>query len=67
MKSRGVVGKRIVAIEQRPFSPGHRRRIVDVTALVLEDGTRLEPMTHETEYDYYAHTFYVRRPKKETT
>jgi hypothetical protein len=62
MKSRGVVGKRIIRIEQGRRSRGDngaRDPAIDVSALILEDGTRLEPYTIETEVGDYFHGFRV--------
>lgn len=63
MKTRGVIGKRIVRVEQgrtargQGYSPAN-----DVRALVLEDGTRLVPMTIESETGEYMHEISVQRP-----
>jgi hypothetical protein len=63
MKTRGVIGKRIVAVEQgresrgQGYSPAN-----DVRALVLEDGTRLVPVTIESATGEYMHEFHVQKP-----
>ena len=51
MKSRGVVGKRIVKIEQS-MKMSNVGMTNAVAAIVLEDGTRLIPSTIETEDEY---------------
>jgi|TARA_Y100000310_G_C20655818_1_gene801916 hypothetical protein len=48
MIAREAVGKRIVAIEQTMSKATHGM-VADVHAIVLEDGTRLCPLTAETE------------------
>lgn len=52
MKSRGVVGKRIVEIRQDTVRETGRRAVSSVYAVVLEDGTELRPMVYEGETDY---------------
>ncbi len=52
MKARGVVGKRIVRIDQTQFFNKNTGKMdVALGALVLEDGTRLIPLVIETEYE----------------
>ena len=51
MKSRGVVGKRIVGIEQNVYALPWGGHIQEVTAIVLEDGTELRPLAVETEFE----------------
>lgn len=64
MKGAGVIGKRIVRIEQERFYNRNSGRLdVNVQALVLEDGTRIWPVTTETDGDY-AHDFGVSKPKR---
>jgi len=68
MKSRGVVGKRIVKIEQQYLGS---RLVGDfkgqsVTALILEDGTTLELRAQETEEDEpYVQVFVLKPNKKQ--
>lgn len=66
MKSRGVVGKRIVAVEQAVRNPriSGRRRVACVDALVLEDGTRLVPVVQENDFAEYWVDLVVSRPRK---
>jgi len=65
VKTRGVLGKRIVAVEQRRESRGQGYSPENVVrALVLEDGTRLVPVTIETDTGEYVHDFWVEKPKK---
>lgn len=53
MRARGVVGKRIVAIRQRRFfSEFGGDWVVDVQAIILEDGTELRPLVVPVEDDY---------------
>lgn len=60
MRSRDIVGKRIVKVEQTRVDDGRGHMIWDVEAFVFEDGTRLIPMTVETEADYL-HRFIVQK------
>lgn len=66
MISRGIVGKRIVKIHQARYETrpdtAHPHPVINVTALELEDGTLLKPMTIETETGEYAHDFVVVKP-----
>ena len=53
MKSRGIVGKRIVAVRQSHFwNENIRTMDIDVIAIVLEDGTELRPVVSETGCEY---------------
>ena len=65
MRSRGVVGKRIVKIEQQYL--GSRLagdfKGQSVTALLLEDGTALELQAQETEDEPYVQVT-VMKPKR---
>lgn len=65
LRSKDVVGKRIVKVEQSRASNGRGKMVWDVEALVLEDGTRLIPVTVETEGDYF-HKFIVNKPEPKT-
>lgn len=65
MNTRGVIGKRIVAVRQRRE---HNDRLprgtsMAVEAIVLEDGTELQPYTEEWE-DGYSTDFRVVRPER---
>lgn len=65
MRARDVLGKRIVGIEQWRFSPGRSRSMcTNVHCFVLEDGTRISPITIETDHGWYAHEFAVSKPNK---
>ena len=60
MRTRGIVGRRIAAIEQvRVRSTPGRRGHTDVVAIVLDNGIRLVPLTIETDTGEYDHTFVV--------
>lgn len=51
MRSRDVIGKKIVNIRQRRiYSYGHVS--MDVEAIILEDGTEIRPCAYETESDH---------------
>jgi len=63
MKSRGVVGKRIVKIHQSMEYPRNHPKVMDVYGIDLEDGTMLTPTTCEGETEYYVEVM-VRKPKK---
>ena len=70
MRSRGIVGKKIARIEQRLeacSNHGMRDPCYVVHAIILEDGTRLEPETIETDFGHYFHTFHVVRPRRSPT
>jgi hypothetical protein len=67
MKSRDVVGKRIVRIEQSPMRSAGQNR-PNVFAIVLEDGTELHPITLEAEdASEYGTEIIVYKPRKEKT
>jgi hypothetical protein len=62
MKSRGVVGKKIVRIEQRMRALGEGREPENcVDYIELEDGTKLWPYTIE-QVDGYSQDFVVTKP-----
>ena len=66
MKSRGVVGKRIVGIKQKYIGsweggPGFEGQSVE--EIILEDGTRLCLWGHESEDEPYVQVIVV-KPKK---
>lgn len=63
MRSRDVVGKRIVAVRQRRAYDSNRAPITDVQALVFEDGTELRFNVAERESDYAVDAYLVRAPK----
>ena len=64
MRSRDVAGKKIVQVIQRYGSPGDCRPMeVNVSEIVLEDGTRLVPYTIETDYGDYWNGIAVIKPK----
>ena len=52
MRSRGIVGKRVARIDQARVWTG-REFVWNVNAIVMEDGTRLCPMTCETDFGEY--------------
>lgn len=58
MKSRGIIGRRIVAIEQRRMNTraegeGDAKFCWDVKGIVLDNGVVLLPLTVETDHGYY--------------
>ena len=61
MKTRGIVGKRIVRIHQERGATGRGDSVTNVTAIELEGGAMLIPRTFETERGDYWHTFDVRK------
>lgn len=63
MRSRDVVGKRIVKVHQQRVNDGRGGTVWDLDSLELEDGTRLIPMTIETEGDY-CHKLLVSKPER---
>ena len=66
VRSRGVVGKRIVKIKQRYLresDAGLGREGQIVEELILEDGTRLCLWGYESEHDSYVQVIVV-KPKK---
>lgn len=66
MKTRGIIGQRIVAIRQTVFYNRNTGTMhTDVTAIELENGTVLCPVTVELDSGGdYAHDFGVHKPKK---
>jgi len=53
MKARAVVGKTIVAVEQHRVEDETRKGVLyNVSAIVLDDGTRLTFQVAELESDY---------------
>lgn len=49
MNSRAVIGKRIVSVEHYDWYDTEAKKArADVSAIVLEDGTRLVPFAYET-------------------
>ena len=64
MKTRGIIGKRIVAIRQERFFNCNTGRFEwDVCSIKLENGTALILDTTETG-SYYAHDLIVAKPKR---
>jgi hypothetical protein len=63
MKTRGIIGKRIVRIAQRRIHEAGRPTYMDVQTIELEDGTILWPVVGELEADY-AVDFGVKRPRR---
>jgi hypothetical protein len=62
VKTRGVIGKRIVeVVQERIAATRLYPAYTHVYALVLEDGTRLEPRTVETDTGEYGCHVSVRR------
>jgi len=54
MKSRDVVGKRIVKIQQTRLSPGmHRRMATNIDWIQLEDGTLITFGVAEGDCEYF--------------
>ena len=67
MKTRGVIGKRIVAIRQtRFFNHNFAGMDVDVYEIELDDGTLLRPLVNETEDEYVVDMIVVKPRRKET-
>lgn len=68
MKSRDVVGKRIVKVNQSMFFNQNTGKMENcVYSFELDDGTIIWPMTIETtreSNDEYAHDFGVKKPKR---
>lgn len=52
MKARGVVGKRIVRIEQERAYDEFGTLYMNILAIELEDGTRMWPVVGELDGDY---------------
>lgn len=64
MKTRGVLGKKIVKVNHsRTPRTGGRPSVVAVISLELEDGTILTPYTIETDVGEYYHGFRVHKKK----
>lgn len=54
MNARDAVGKRITKVEQvRLNAHRHSRMVTVLERIILEDGTVLKPVTHETEHGEY--------------
>lgn len=54
MKSRNVIGKRIIGVRQKRFYNKHVGCMcTEIYALVLEDGTEIRPIAYEREYEMY--------------
>lgn len=65
MKSKNVVGKKIVGIRQRQYVDPSHGRIVDIDAIILEDGTELRPLASEIEDgDHYPVDMIVVKPSR---
>lgn len=67
MRQRDVVGRKIVHVEQeitQTRDDGQRENTVEY--IELDNGTRLWPVTIETDYGLYLHTFTVTNPKWNT-
>jgi len=66
MRIRDALGKRIVAIVQHPAVLHERggKRVWEVSALVLEDGTRLVPFATETDWEPIAQILVVKKGEK---
>lgn len=62
MKTKGVIGKRIVAIQQEVRRDGHGIVTVSVYGIKLENGWILRPVVREMENDY-AVEFVIHKPK----
>ena len=66
MNTKGIVGKRIVKVIQE-LTPtrehGHKQSKWDVHGLMLEDGTMLVPMVHETDFADYVVDVHVVKGK----
>jgi len=52
MKTRGIIGQRIVAVSQERVSESGRGATINVRHIELENGTRIVPVVHEGEADY---------------
>jgi len=62
MNTKDAVGKRILRIEQSRVGDGRGGTHWDVSAIVLENGTRLIPRTVETEHGEYLITIEKVKP-----
>jgi hypothetical protein len=63
MKTRGVVGKRIMQVTQKRVYNRHVMSMVNaVEAIILEDGTELRPVICEWEGDYSVDFVVVKPP-----
>src|SRR5215475_5362786 len=70
MKSRDVVGKRIVRVDQERMRSGGGRQVWVLLRIVLEDGTTITATTVEPDYRNYTEygtEMRVWKPEKETT
>jgi hypothetical protein len=64
MKTRGIIGRTIVAIEQERMNSTGRCDAPHVTKIVLDNGWWLEPVTVEHyEGAFYGTDFFVHKPK----
>ena len=56
MNSEAAVGRKIIRVEQQRKNIRQTGRVVvtDVTAIVLDNGTKLVPIVRETDFGYYA-------------
>lgn len=64
MKTRNVLGKRIVAVKQ--YRPGNRANVAGLVCLEyieLDNGTRLVPLTIEGESEYHTELILSRKGK----
>jgi len=70
MKSRDVVGKRIVRVDQERMRSGGGRQVWVLLRIVLDDGTTITATTVEPDYRNYTEygtEMRVWKPEKETT
>jgi hypothetical protein len=67
MNTRGVIGKKIVRVEQaRSWNGNHNNFVWDVQRIWLEDGSFIYPLTIETDWGEYAVEMgHVKHPKEE--
>jgi hypothetical protein len=61
MKSRDVVGRKIVRVEQERL-PSNTGMVWHVHALVLDNGTKIWPNTCETDWGEYLTELHVHKP-----
>lgn len=63
MRSRGVVGRRIVSVRQRRVVNSGGVPVYDVDAIVLDNGTELRPLVNESPDAscYYVEMLVVRK------
>jgi hypothetical protein len=64
MRTRGLIGRRLVGVRQQRARTTSGRHSCDVSALLLEGGVTLVPSVRETEDSGYVVDFLVVRDKR---